>query len=492
MLNFLILLLLSRSHEMGGYDVETDFYGSYAIAAKHILEGKSYEDPYHGPGYPCVLALGSLLFHDMFLTGKIISIISGLLFGIFTYKVIKNIFNSRIAFFTVLILLINILPYPVVVGTDIFFAFLVTLSIYFIFKNRQPSNLNIILGGLVAGYAYLTRYDAIFLILSVAFSFFIINPKRISWRQGFKSVFIFCSTFFIVALPLLIINYMKYGNPLFNLTYLNMASNFYDIKGVSTAESLNAASVKFDSFLAVLFYDPIRFIIGVIQNAYYGHFQNVVFNVLRFPLYLFTVPGTVLLMKRSNKSQLSYFTIPVFGFLLLSLSIFHERYYLPFLPFLILFSLYFLFYYKENFEKSESSIKKLMSFSNLSYVLVVLFLLPACVRETKKYINSEPTELLEISQLLREKAIPSDIIIARKPHLGYLSHVQSIYFPEVDSLGELLKYAKENKATYLLYSNIEAEMRPQLKILLEPEKVPHNLEIFYQQNNSNIMLYRIL
>lgn len=492
LLNFLILLLLGRSHEMGGYDVETDFYGSYAIEAKHILEGKSYGDPFHGPGYPCVLALGSLLFHDMFLTGKIISIISGLLFVIFTYKVIKNIFNSRIAFFTILILLINILPYPVVVGTDIFFAFIVTLSIYFIFKNHRLSNLNLILGGLVAGYAYLTRYDAIFLILSFVFSICLINPEKISWRQRFKNVFIFCSAFFIVVLPWLIITYIRHGNPLFNLTYLNMASNFYDIRGVSTSESLNAASEKFGSFQDVFFYDPIRFIIGVINNAYYGHFQNILFKVLRFPLYLLIVPGTIIFFQKSNKNQLSYFTIPVFGFLFLSLSIFHERYYLPFLPFFIFLSLYFIFYCKDSFEKNNTLIKKLLSFSSLSLVTILLFLLPASFEETKKYISTEPTELFEISQILREKANPSDVIIARKPHLGYMSQVKSIYFPEVSSLDELLKYAKENKATFLLYSNIETELRPQVKILLEPDKVSQNLKIFYQKNNPKMMLYRIL
>ena len=490
--NFIVLLLLSHFHEMGGYDVETDFYGSYAIEAKNILEGKGYEDPYHGPGYPCLLALGSLVFHDMFITGKNISIISGLLFGIITYKIIKSIFDSRLAFFTTLILIINILPYPVLASSDIFFACVATLSIYFIFKSYQLSPLNLILGGLVAGYAYLTRYDAIFLVLSFVFSIFFINPEKINWKQRFKNVFIFCSSFFIVIFPWLTINYIKHGNPFFNLAYLNIASNFYDIKGVCINESHHAASEKFTSFTDVFFHDPIRFFVGFINNIYYGHFQNLLFNVLRFPLYLLVVPGAVIFIHKSNKSQLSFITFPVFGFLLLCLSLFHVRYYLVFLPFFILLSIYFIFYCRDSYEKGNIFIKKLFSFSSLSLIIILFFLLPASVEETKKYINTEPTELLEISQILREKTNPSDIIIARKAHLGYLSQVRSIYFPEVNSLDELIKYARKNKATFLLYSNVETEFRPQLKFLLEPDKVPQNLKIFYQQNNPKIMLYRIL
>ncbi|MFX0135884.1 MAG: glycosyltransferase family 39 protein [Candidatus Hodarchaeota archaeon] len=486
-----LLIVLSHFHEMGGYGVETDFYGRYAIQAKRILEGKIYEDMMHGPGYPVVLALLSVIFGNMFTTGKIISIISALLFGFLIFKVFRVLFNSKLAFYTLLVLFINIIPFPVLVSIDMFFAFLVGLTIFFIFKEQKITNVRLFFSGLVAGYAFITRYDGVSLAASVVFSIFFINPEYVNWAQRMKNVAIFTFAFFLSSLPWLVINFMQSGSPLHNLTYLNMAANFYGIQGASYGEFIRTASEKFDSFFAVFSYDPPRFILGVIKNTYY-HFNSILFDVLRFPLFLFFVPGAVILMNKINKRQLSCFVFPVFGFCVLSLAIFLKRYYLPFIPFFVILSLYFVFYYRDNFEKENSFLKKVFSFSKISFIFIAVFVLNSGIKEAKRYINTEPTELLKLSQTLREQTTEKDIIIARKPHLGYLSNMKTIYFPEVNSLEELLTYAEKEGATYLLYSTLEAELRPKLRILHEPKKVSASLKVVYQQDEPKIFLYQIL
>ena len=67
-----------------------------------------------------------------------------------------------------------------------------------------------------------------------------------------------------------------------------------------------------------------------------------------------------------------------------------------------------------------------------------------------------------------------------------------VVFPDVDSIEKLIDYAKEKKAAYLLYSDIEAKTRPRLKILQEPDKVPSNLQVFYYQDKPKIIVYKIL
>lgn len=480
----IILLFLSHFHELGGYGVETDFYGSYAIEAKRIFKGKHYEDPFHGPGYPFVLGLLNFGFGDMFLTGKILSIISSLLFGFFSFKIFKNLFNSKFAFFVLLLSFIIILPYPVTVSVDMFFAFLISLSIYFLFKKLQFSYLSLFWSGLVAGYAFITRYDAIFLLASIAFSIFLINPDGIRWWQRIKGMLIFSLSFLLSASPWLIANYRQHGNPLYNITYLNIAVNFYGIRGAGITEALKAAAERFDSVFAVISYDPIRFASNFIRNAY-RHFNSILFDILRIPLCLLIIPGVLFFLKKTNAKQLTYFTFPLFGFLVLSLAIFHERYYLPFVPCFVFFPVYFIFYYSRSLKRSS------LLFVIVAFVIVLLFLLRFSFIKTKKFITSEPKELLQIAQLIRENSSENDIIIARKPHLGYLSHRKTVYFPEVSSVEELLSYARKNKATFVLYSNIETKLRPQLRVLMQPEKLPPELKLFYQWDDPKIFLYKI-
>ena len=64
---------------MGGYGVETDFYGSFAPAAKAMMEGKMELDASYGPGYHLVLILFYSIFNDMFEVGKFVSILSAVL-----------------------------------------------------------------------------------------------------------------------------------------------------------------------------------------------------------------------------------------------------------------------------------------------------------------------------------------------------------------------------------------------------------------------------
>ena len=483
LLMLLVLIPLSRAHELGGYGVETDFYGSYAIEARRIFEGKPYEDPFHGPGYSFVLGLLNFGFRDMFLTGKILSVISSLLFGFFSFKVFKSLFNPKFAFFVLLLSFIIIFPYPVTVSVDMFFAFLISLSIYFLYKNQQFSYPGLFWSGLVAGYAFITRYDAIFLLAGIIFSILLINPDRIRWPQRIKSILIFSLSFFLSASPWLIANYRQHGNPLYNITYLNMAVNFYGIKGANIAEALNKAAERFDSLFAVISYDPLRFGLNFIRNAY-RHFNKILFNVVRIPLCLLIIPGVLFFIKRATTRQLTYFFFPLFGFLVLSLAIFHKRYYLPFIPCFVFFPVYFVFFYAE-------SLKKSSLFITIAFAVFLLFLLRFSVRETKDFISSEPKELLQLAQVILENSSETDCIVARKPHLGYLSHRKTIYFPEVDSIEELLNYARKNKAKFILYSNIEAELRPQLKILMQPEKLPPELTLFCHWDNPKIFLYKI-
>src|SRR5438309_7785601 len=56
----ILALLLGSFHQVGNFDVETDFYWRYAVEAQNILAGYPYTDQLHPPGYTVLLAGVSL------------------------------------------------------------------------------------------------------------------------------------------------------------------------------------------------------------------------------------------------------------------------------------------------------------------------------------------------------------------------------------------------------------------------------------------------
>jgi len=494
LLVFLILVFISPYHEMGGYGVETDFYGSYALKAKAILSGEHIQWEDHGPGYIFILALFDLIFNDIFTAGKFITIVSTVLFGFFTFKVLSVLFKPRLAFFTVLLLLINILPYSILVSNDMFFAFVVALSIYLIYRKGQISYLNLFWGGLVAGYAYMTRMNAVILPMAVIFSTIFINPERWNWPERVKAIAIFCLSFLIGTSPWLIMNITTYGTP--------FVSRAHETIGASILSSETATgdfawdmekeviSKKYHSITTLIFSNFSEFVIFFTKNIR-TYFEWMLIALLGFPAYLFLAPGAVLLFSRINRKQLSYFTIAVFGFLIYCILVFMPRFYIYILSFFLFLVVYFLFYEKIANDDKSFAVKFSLLTKSI-FIVTVILLSISSIKALKKNITTEPLELKKISQLLRAKSKESDIMIARKPHLAYLSNMKVVVFPNVDSIEKLIDYAKEKKAAYLLYSDIEAKTRPRLKILQEPDKVPSNLQVFYYQDKPKIIVYKIL
>lgn len=474
------ILGVSHFHEMASYN-ETDFYGSYACDAQNILQGKEYTEPDHGPGYVLVLAITSLLFQDMFLTGKAVSIFSSLLIILFTFKLVDVLFNKKVAFYTVVLLFLILLPFSILVKSDIFFAAVVIISIYFFYSKTPLSYSNLFWSGLVAGYAFITRYNAIFLPISVALILIFLNPDNDAWNRRMKGLLVYSLAFFLVSVPWWIFNYFHAGGPMSQSNYLVVAMTFYGSGTSFGAEEKVLAAAKFNSLFSVISFDFEYFAFQLIKHIV-KYFQNALTHLVKFPLYLFFAPGLILLLFNNTKKIFSLLVFPVLGFLILTLVQFWPRFYLYIAPFFIFVPVYFIF---------REDIFKQARYSYMVFSLCAIFLLYYSVLETKKNVTSEPTELIEIAQVLRHNRTDSDVLIARKPHLGFLSNINTEYFPEVDSLEALLKFAKERNATYLLYSDVEEELRPKLRILQQPARLPENLQLIYKRERPKIFLYKI-
>ncbi len=480
------LLYLNQFHEIGGYAVETDFYGAFAPGAKALMEGRVELDPGYGPGYEVMLIFFYLFVRDMFAAGKIISILSTVLMCFLTFKLLARLFDSKLAFFAALPLAFVLLPWSVVASTDVFFALLVTGCLYFLLKDKKIEFKHLVLSGLLAGFIYITRHNGIAVFPAIAVIILLINPDNLPWLQRLKSCAVFLGFALLIMVPWMITNYLVNDGAFQSDSYLIIASHFYGRPGVTGADDLAAASQKFNSLFDVVFYDFKHFVFHYLGNLY-RHFRDVLQHSLTLPVGLFVLPGLLLLLKNITKRQAAYASFPIFGFLLLCLVHYEPRYYLFLVAFFLFYAVYFFF----GSWQAEAASGFFRIAHRGVYLAAILFLAVDSSRALKAVLTTEPLELQEVAEYLKSNAQKNDIIIARKPHLGYLSDLKTVYFPQAASLAELLTFAKNINARYILYGEIEMERRPHLQELLNYNNGHSELQMVYSNDHPNMALYKI-
>jgi len=491
----IFLLIIGSFHQIGAYNVETDFYGSYAPNVHKMLHGGKYYDEDHGPGYIFPLIILYLLIGDVFVAGKILTIISTVLFLLFTYLAVKALFNSRIAFYTSLLLFILLIPYSILASTDMFFAFIVALSVYLIFRNGDISSGNMVWGGLAAGYAFMTRLNAVIIPIALVFSLIFINSPQWTWKERVKAVAIFGLAMLAGSLPWYIMNLIYYGKIFVSAAHETLGASLLAGHSTQTADFAWGAekqkiSQQYHSLFALIIQNFPLIIKTVLANIPF-YFRSMLSYLVGYPALLLVAPGILILLARANKAQLSFLTIPLFGFLIYSIVSFITRFYIYILGYVVLFIVYFLF---DNllFRYSQSAQKRFFYLARVVFIIVLLFSLQKSKYLISNTIASEPRHIKKVAEVLKQNSSENETVIARKPHLGYFSGRKSELFPDVKNLDELLRYIKAHDIHYVYYGVMESKTRPSLSILKHPEKLPPEFKLIYESGNHQGYLYQIL
>ena len=257
---FMILLYVAFTY----HNHWTEYDGIYFLGVgKEILAGNgsnviSPDAPIGGPVLHAVL---SLVFGDAFVIGKLISLFSGTGIVFFSYYIIKNIFNSRVALLGQLFIAFNpILQLQSIQAlNELFPVFLIVASLYFITKKNLKLS-DIIISGALLGGAFMVRYQALAVIIAMIIFLLIRNRKiRLNLSHGM----VILAFFLIVCSPLLVYNYTTHG------VLLDGNPNFYLIQlqkyqtpewREKMTESIDDNSMKsifldFDLFLKNYFYN---------------------------------------------------------------------------------------------------------------------------------------------------------------------------------------------------------------------------------------------
>lgn len=492
-LYFLVMLSISlKYHLVGDYGVETDFYWSYVPQARHILEGAIPIEDFHGPIYPIVLALISLVTKDLFHAGVVLSTLAAAVSLFLIFEILKKLFRSDIALVGTLIVAVNttFVQYSYTAGTDMLFMAFVTASTFFLLREEQMKGFNIVVAAILAGIAYLTRYNGIFAAVAAPLAIVLANPFQLPMRERLRASALFLAVFLLVIAPWGIYCLVEKGSFFYNRNYLNIAYEMFAKGKMSWDQYWSVEAQKFTSLTKVIFADPGLFIATMVRNVI-EHLLGDLGKLVGWHVGVFSILGIALFIReKPNPRVLTYSILSVCFFGVLLLVFYGERFSLYLLPLYVALALKALTWT----QLSQYRFWNRIHIGGLVAVIALGWSAANSYQFNSLNIDSGPKEVVSIAQWF-EKNMPhaerGGIIIARKPHIAYYLDMKMQLFPYVNSYEELLTEMRNVKASYLYFGLMEAGMRPQFQYLLDPRNAPRELKPLTFTAYPPAVLYRV-
>jgi len=355
--------------------------------------------------------------------------------------------------------------------SDVFSFSLMMIAFYCLAKSQENEKKYwVLLTGLVVGAAILTRTNG---IAFLGFLLFYISFQRHKIHINKKIVLLLIG----ILTPLFIwIGYALITNsPLAPVkTYENLALTYYSDNDRTSGDARVIVSKGFSSSIDVVLKDPIR-TAKIYTTDFFRTIQQISSHssLMKFPFAQLAIPGLLFLGMMFMFRNHYYFIIflnLLFLFLLLNLKAYEPRYHLYFLPFFgagiahTAKLLYDCLYNKNPYPRFL-----------FIFITAILIFMNGAVAFNSAYsyqINHTSSDAFAASICLRStKNSNDDIVISRKPHVGFYSDMQGHMIPNVTTIKELEKEIythiyNNNKNIFLFFGLSESESRKELKPIL--------------------------
>ena len=492
--HFLTLAYLARQHPFGTFATETDFYHLYAPDAERIATGQFPQNTYQGPGYPATLALiAGLTGGDLFTIGKWLSVICAVIVGLLTFVFFARLFGYWVGIGAQLIAIVSgeFPQFSINASTDVFFL-LLCLATLVVFTSQWLSvRWRVALTGALAGLAYVTRYNGLFLLAACFLAIIFINLFGQSWQQRWVSTAILIAAFFIAASPWLYVNYKHHGSPFYNTNYLNLATEFFPelVAGKINQDATRALEERFHSFGDVLMHDPKGMITHYPVNLMNSLKLAIRNGLIHRWVVLAALFGVIFaLIARRTKEIIFLLMTGLIYLMLMALNHWETRYYFFIMVLCAGFAVYFVSLINVSYRRAYIG-------RSIAIALFAVLLLASIVesrKDVKLFLASHPTEIIAARDYLatvnnQGKKLR---IVARKPHLPYLSGNEWVFFPQVKSIDEFRTWLEINHVDYIAIGKRELKERKELASLSDPKKAPHWMKAVWVNDDPEFILYQ--
>lgn len=499
LLHLLVLVYLARQHPIGNYATETDFYHFYAPDAERLAAGQFPQNTFQGPGYPATLAvLAKLtgLSDDLFTVGKWLSVVGAMVCGWLAFALFAQSFGYWVGIGAQLLVAVSgeFPQFSINAATDVFFLLICLATLVVFINDRLSARWRVIAAAVLTGLAYLVRYNGLFLLLVCLFGILLLNLFAQSWRARLKLAALFILVFLITASPWLYANYRHNESPLYNTNYLNIATEFYPelVAGKTNQDGTRVLAEKFHSFGDVLLYNPRQLLVRYPANLWESlrrSFRDELVN--QWVAWLAWLGVVLVLWQRRMKGAWLLLGAGALYFLLMGLNHWETRYYFFVM---VLYAGLAVYAGARLFALARArGWLQHPAYAALPIILVaVLFTLSLAEsrRDVRKFLTSQPTEITAARDYLNSIGARGKRIVARKPHLPYLSGNEWVFFPPVKSLEELRAWLVDNPVDYLAVGERELKERKQLAALGKPQQAPPWLRAVWVHEEPPFILYQ--
>lgn len=451
-------------HKVGNYGVETDFYWKYGPAAKDLLRGVISIENYDskGWGFPLVVAAISMLGIEVFRAGQIVTLLSAVGAGLIVFRLHRSLFGPVHALASLGLLFTNLtfVQNTYEVGTDLFSIAVSLASIALLLRSKSPGWRAILASGIIGGYAFATRYNGLFLLPGALLLFLVFRVPDGGAAKRLRRAGIWTAAFLAGAMPWLVVNAMKTGNPLTNSNYVNVGFTVY---GEGNWEKFFYGQRNVHSLPDVILLDPMRFIGAMIRNVG-DHLYRDLTDLVPAMIGILVILGAVLLWRdRPERRVTAYFVFGLLWFLTIVPVFYGARFSLSLLSFYLALAAWPLV--SPTLGKPLQKMEHVFPARAFAFLLLLIPLGVGTYNHVfdptwKESVTAGPHDLNPAIEFLRTAPrAEGEGLLARKPHAAFLGGLRFVPMPEFDTPEALHAVAEKERARYVLISAAEVRYR---------------------------------
>jgi len=297
-----------------------------------------YDSAYHPPLYPVIIAAVRAIVGDIFLAGKLVSLLAGIAVVLLTWALGRLCFaNDRLALLAAALVAIApvMIRYGYVVGSDMLGAALFLGCTYVLGLSSRGSERLLLLAGFLGGIAFMTRNVSLVLLPSAVFFVLTVQPGSLK-RRLIRAAY-FTAAFAVMAAPWCIVCLVRHGN-LHNLNYANIAFAIFDTSG--SWLWFDSYAENYPSFPALLITHPLDIGRHLAKNAL--DFPLAVIVKQGYAAGILALLGALTLIRHPTLERTALILNGGALLLVTFLAWLNPRFFLPVMPLIMLFAAFFV------------------------------------------------------------------------------------------------------------------------------------------------------
>ncbi len=444
-----------------------------------------------GPLFEILLAAVGFAIRDLFQAAEAIAVVSMVVTLGCWHSLVRRRFGALAALFVVAFIASNaqFFRYAWSVTTDAPALALQSATLWTLFGARTPfaagsATRRMFAAGLLAGLAFLTRYNSIALLpaglVAVAFGW---NGVPVGERA--RHTLWFAAGFLAPVAPWIAWSASHGGSVQLKLHHNIAYEVFARPKGIVWDLYGRDMESQFPTPWSVIARDPVAVASRMGWNLL-DHARLDAVKLTGLPLAATAVAGLFLAWRDRMLARLRPLLFSGVLFFVTLVPAFHsERYSLAVLPVWALLAAWAFASPRFAFATGGVWLKWLVA------PAVLVAALGATRAFAERAISQLPVEAREAAERIRPLVRPGDKVMSRKPHFAWYAGMQPVPMPVSDSLSQWGDAGRRAGARWLYFSWPEAELRPRFEWLLDTTSAVPGLTVRVVTHHWPAVVYEI-